>query len=127
MGMAIQKDVRQFSASYLIKTVSECFDSIQDLYLLPIDDTGLFYSGTCRCDDCCIKNEGKKNQTFYHNIIGGCIIHPPRKTVIPLAPEAICRQDGSTKNDCEKAAIRRFLAQTKHDHPRLKLVILLGG
>ncbi|MBO9497796.1 hypothetical protein J7438_27485, partial [Thalassotalea sp. G20_0] len=35
------------------------------------------------------------------------------------------RQDGSTKNDCEKAAIRRFLAQTKHDHPRLKLVILL--
>ncbi|WP_422448750.1 MULTISPECIES: hypothetical protein [unclassified Endozoicomonas] len=40
-------------------------------------------------------------------------------SVIPLAPEAICRQDGSTKNDCEKAAIRRFLAQKKHDHPRL--------
>ncbi len=103
------------------------FAKLKNCYLLPIDGTGLFYSGTCRCDDCCIKNEGKKNESFYHNIMGGCIVHPSRKTVIPLAPEAICRQDGSTKNDCEKAAIRRFLAQTKHDHPRLKLVILLDG
>ena len=166
MGTAIQKNIRQFSASYLIKTVSECFDSIpdhrpnkcvipfpnflksafammhqkfdsllgfdeerldeicchnleklyhvkdgkvpsdtrmrevvdpvnplglktpfkelfsvvqrngalqayafqcgklKDLYLLPIDGTGLFYSGACRCDDCCIKNEGKKMKPF---------------------------------------------------------------
>ena len=64
---------------------------------------------------------------FTTTLWGGCIVHPSRKTVFPLAPEAICRQDGSTKNDCEKAAIRRFLAQTKHNHPRLKLVILLDG
>lgn len=100
---------------------------LKDYYLLPIDGTGLFYSGKCRCDDCCIKNKGKKNETFYHNIMGGCIVHPNQKTVIPLAPEAIVRQDGSTKNDCEKVAIKRFLEQVKHDHPQLKLIILLDG
>ncbi|WP_067587504.1 transposase [Endozoicomonas ascidiicola] len=100
---------------------------LKDHYLLPIDGTGLFYSDTSRCADCCVKNEGKKNETYYHNIMGGCLAHPNKKTVIPLAPEAICRQDGSTKNDCEKAAIRRFLAQVKKDHPRLQLVILLDG
>ncbi|USE35473.1 hypothetical protein [Endozoicomonas sp. SCSIO W0465] len=33
---------------------------LKNCCLLPIDGTGLFYSGTCRCDDCCIKNEDKK-------------------------------------------------------------------
>ena len=171
MGTAIQKKVRQFSATYLIKTVSECFEKISDhrpnQSIIPfanfpksafammhqkcdsllafdeerldevcchnleklyhVDGTGLYYSGTCRCDDCCIMNEGKKNEAYYHNIMGGCIVHPNQKTVIPLAPEAICKQDGTTKNDCEKAAIRRFLVQVKHDHPRLKPVILLDG
>ena len=30
MGTAIQKQVRQFSATYLIKTVSDCFEKIAD-------------------------------------------------------------------------------------------------
>ena len=25
--------------------------------------------------------------------MGGCLVHPNRKTVVPLAPEAICRQE----------------------------------
>ena len=47
--------------------------------------------------------------------------------MIPLAPEAIVRQDGFTKNDCEKNAIKRFLAHSKREHPHLKFVILLDG
>ena len=98
---------------------------LKEHYLLPVDGTGLFYSGTCRCDDCCIIKKGKKNEDYYHNIMGGCIVHPNQKTVLPLAPEAICKQDGTKKNDCEKVAVRRFLARVKHDHPQLKLIILL--
>ena len=51
---------------------------------------------------CCVKNEGKPNESYSHSLTGGCIVHPDQKTVIPFAPEAIVRQDGSTKNDCEK-------------------------
>ena len=111
----------------LLKAFEFQCDGLKDWYLLSIDGTGLFYSGECRCEECCIKNKGKPNESYYHNLLGGCIVHPDQKTVIPLAPEAIVRQDGSTKNDCEKNAIKRFLAHTKREHPHLKFVILLDG
>ena len=104
----------------------KCGD-LHDWYLMPVDGTGLFYSGESRCEECCVKNEGKPNESYYHNLMGGCLVHPNQKTVIPFAPEAIVRQDGSTKNDCEKKALRRYLAHVKREHPHLKQIILLDG
>ena len=46
---------------------------------------------------------------------------------MPLVPEPIVHQDGTTKNDCEKNALKRFLADTQREHPHLKLVIVLNG
>ena len=100
---------------------------LKDHYLLAIDGTGLYYSGKSRCKECCIKNEGKANEAYYHQMLAGCIVHPDRNTVLPLAPEPIVHQDGSTKNDCEKNAIKRFLSDTKREHPHLKLVVVLDG
>lgn len=104
----------------------EC-DGLKDHYLLAIDGTGLYYSGECRCQECCVKNAGKSNEAYYHQMLAGCIVHPEHKTVIPLAPEPIVHQDGTTKNDCEKNALKRFLDHVKREHPHLKLVILLDG
>ncbi len=59
--------------------------------------------------------------------MGGCLVHPSQKVVIPLAPEAIVYQDGVARNDCEKSALKRFLANVKKDHPYLKLIIMLDG
>ncbi len=47
--------------------------------------------------------------------------------VKPLVPEAIVHQDGSTKNDCEKNALKRLLAHIKREHPHLELAIVLDG
>ncbi len=101
--------------------------NLKDYYLMPVDGTGLFYSGECRCNDCCVKNKGKTNESYYHNLMGGCIVHPDQKTVIPFAPEAIVLQDGATKNDCEKNAIKRYLAHMKREHPHLDFIVLLDG
>ena len=60
-------------------------------------------------------------------MLAGCLVHPGLKVVLPLAPEPIVHQDGSTKNDCEKNALKRFLANLKREHPHLKLVLLLDG
>lgn len=100
---------------------------LKGYYLMPIDGTGLFHSKKCGCDYCCKKNEGKPNEANYHNLMGGCIVHPDQKTVIPFAPEAIIKQDGKTKNDCEKNALRRYFEHLKREHPHLKLIILLDG
>ena len=100
---------------------------LKNHYLLAADGTNTFFSHSLRCDECCVKNKGKSNEGYYHQLMGGCLVHPNQKAVIPLAPEAIVRRDGSTKNDCEKNAIKRFFAHFKKDHPYLQLIIVLDG
>jgi hypothetical protein len=41
-----------------------------------------------------------------------------------LAPEAITRQDGASKNDCERNAAKRLLERIRHPHPQLKLIVV---
>ncbi len=101
--------------------------AIKNNYLLAIDGTGLYHSGACRCEECCVKNEGKPNESYYHQMLAACLVHPTRKEVLPLAPEPIISQDGTTKNDCEKNALKRLLAHVKREHPHLELTLVLDG
>ncbi len=113
----------------LLKAFEFHCGNLKNHYLLPIDGTGLFYSCNNKkpCQECCTKNKGKANEAHYHQLMAACIAHPDQKTVLPLAPEAIVCQDGSTKNDCEKNAIKRLFATIREHHPRLKFVILLDS
>ena len=36
-------------------------------------------------------------------------------------PEPIVKQDGTTKNDCERHAAKRFIAKLRQDHPHLHI------
>ena len=47
--------------------------------------------------------------------------------MIPLAIEPIVKQDGETKNDCERNATKRLLKRIKTQHPKLKLIITEDG
>jgi hypothetical protein len=60
-------------------------------------------------------------------MLGAVIIHPDQKVVIPLCPEPIIKQDGETKNDCERNACARILGKIKKDHPRLNLIVTEDG
>lgn len=51
-------------------------------------------------------------------------MHPDLKTVLPLAPEAITRQDGAHKSDCERNAAQRLLKQLRQDYPHLKCLVV---
>jgi hypothetical protein len=57
-------------------------------------------------------------------MLGGALVHSDRKTVIPLAAESIIRQDGESKNDCERNAAKRFFEKLRQDYPRLPFVRL---
>jgi hypothetical protein len=47
-------------------------------------------------------------------VISTCVIpNPDCRQVIPLCPEPILKQDGTTKNDCERNAFHRFLGDLK--------------
>ena len=94
-------------------------------YLASLDGTGYFKSEEVHCENCLEKYYQRSGKTIYtHQMLGGAIVHPERREVIPLAPEPIIKQDGANKNDCERNAAKRFLAQLRQDHPRLPFIIV---
>ncbi|MCP4256249.1 MAG: transposase [bacterium] len=93
-------------------------------YLVSIDGTGQYASSAIRCPECCIRNEGKANESYYHQLLAAVIIHPDLKTVLPFMPEAITRADGACKNDCERNAAKRLLSHLREDHPKLKMIVV---
>ena len=100
------------------------FVFLEGSYLVSLDGTGYFRSNKIHCS-CCQQRVNKKTGevTYYHQMLGGVIIHPERREVMALMPEPIIKQDGESKNDCERHAAKRFLARLKQDYPDLTFTI----
>jgi len=105
----------------------ERFEFLDGYYLIALDGTGLFSSGTICCPQCCEKEYKDGSVTYYHQMLGACIVHPDQANVIPLCPENIQNNDGSAKNDCERNASKRFIENLRREHPHLKTIILGDG
>lgn len=102
----------------------EKFAFYEGKYLLALDGTGFFSSEKIHCESCIEKFYSQTKKTNYsHQMLCGSLVHPDMKTVIPLCPEPICKQD-KVINDGEKAAIKRFIEKFRQDHPRLPCIIL---
>jgi len=96
-------------------------------YLLALDGTGYFSSSKISCKNCCKKESKSGKISYYHQMLGACIVHPDKKNVIPLCPEAIQHQEGNSKNDCERNASKRFIKNFRREHPHLKVIIIEDG
>jgi hypothetical protein len=92
-------------------------------YLLALDGTGYFSSKTVHCASCLHQVHRNGTITYTHQMLGAAIIHPDVRAVIPLMPEPIVKWDGTSKNDCERNAAKRFVAKLRHDHPHLKFIV----
>ncbi len=107
------------------RRVLEKFVFMYIYYLVSVDGTGYFSSKKVHCSSCLERKNKKTGEiTYHHQMLGAALVHPDLKEVIPLAPEPIIKQDGETKNDCERNAAKRFLAQLRQDHPDLPLIIV---
>jgi len=93
-------------------------------YLLNLDGTGFFSSKKLGAPFCLQKVNSKTGEvTYYLQMLGAAIVHPDFKEVIPLCPEMIIKQDGQSKNDCERNAAKRFFEKLRKDHPHLPLIV----
>ena len=101
---------------------------MEGCYLLSLDGTGYFSSNDVHCSSCLEKKSSQTGEIRYaHQMLGGAIVHPDYAAVVPFAPEAIIKQDGETKNDCERNAAKRFLENLRQDHPHLPLIVVEDG
>src|SRR5262249_51787675 len=96
-------------------------------YLVALDGTGYFSSPTIHCDSCLYKEHRNGSVTYYHQMLGAAIIHPDFREVIPVMPQPIVKPDGTTKNDCERNAAKRFIPKLRQDHPQPKFIITEGA
>ncbi len=132
----MRKTLDELDPDTIRPAFNECFHQLQrgkalesfvfyrGTYLLSIDGTGYFNSHTVHCENCNEKHHKDGSITYYHQMLGAALVHPEQKYVIPFAPEPILKQDGSTKNDCERNASARFLEKIKHEHPRLPITVV---
>jgi len=102
----------------------EGFSYMDDHYLLSIDGTGYFSSSEVHCEQCCEKHHRDGRVTYYHQLLGAVLVHPDCREVFPLAPEPILKQDGASKNDCERNAAKRLLKDIRREHPHMKFIVI---
>ena len=100
---------------------------MDDHYLLALDGTGIYSSEKVSSPYCLKKIKRNGQEEYYQQMLGAAIVHPDHREVIPLCPEMIVQQDGTTKQDCERKAAKRFLAEFQREHPHLKCVVIEDG
>jgi hypothetical protein len=96
-------------------------------YLMAIDGTGHFCSTKICCDHCLVKKPSKGAIQYYHQAVAAVLTHPETGEVLPIAVEPIVKQDGETKNDCERNATKRLLKRVRALHPKLKIIVVEDG
>lgn len=92
-------------------------------FLVSLDGTGQFSSTKISCPQCCEKRHRNGEVEYYHQLLAAVIVHPDKKTVLPLLNEPIVKADGKTKNDCELNAAKRLLPALKKAFPRLDIIV----
>lgn len=107
--------------------VLEQYVFLQGCYLIALDGVEYFCSTKVHCRHCLIRKHRNDETASYHQMLAAAIVHPDFSEVIPLAPEPIQRQDGQSKNDCERNAARRWLKGFRREHPHLPVIITEDG
>jgi len=101
-----------------------CFDRLKDLLgrplmkkafgrlggrvLVPWDGTEYFNSYKIHCPHCLTRKRSNGKTECYHTMLSATVVAPGHSRVIPLMPEFIAPQDGTEKQDCERAAVKRW-------------------
>ncbi len=95
--------------------------------LVSVDGTGTYASNAIKCSHCLTKKRKNGNIEYQHQLLAASVVTPELSTVFPVFGEAITRQDGATKNDCERNACKRLLPQIRAVLPDEKIVVLLDA
>ena len=100
------------------------FKYLDEEILLALDGTEYYSSKNIHCPHCNCRHHRNGTTTYYHQVIPPVIVAPEKKQVINLEPEFIRKQDGKTKQDCENAAIKRWLLRNPAKQKNQKITLL---
>src|ERR1700690_2809118 len=87
------------------------FQCLDQRVLIALDGTEHFCSRKIKCPQCSTRRRSDGGTEYFHAFLGASLVAPGHKQVLPLPPEFIAPQDGAEKQDCERNAAKRWLAQ----------------
>ncbi len=82
-------------------------------YAIALDGVNFFSSEKISCAKCLKRTDRAGTEHFYHSAVTPVFVKPGTAQVLPLPPEFIVPQDGQEKQDCERNAAKRWLAQSQ--------------
>ena len=88
--------------------ISSDYRFLKKYLLFSIDGVHYFESTKIKCKRCLERKHHKGATSFHHSMLAAALVHPDKREVFPLGCEAIEKQDGLTKNDCELNASKRL-------------------
>jgi hypothetical protein len=84
------------------------YKHVAGTYPVSLDGTQHHSSTKVHCEQCRVTIRGEK-ATYAHQVLLAMLGAPGQEQVIALEPEFITPQDGHEKQDCEQAAIKRWV------------------
>ena len=87
------------------------FQRLGEHILVALDGTEYHCSRKVHCARCSHRKRADGGTEYFHAFLGASIVAPGHAQVLPLAPEFIVPQDGAEKQDCERNAVKRWLAR----------------
>jgi hypothetical protein len=97
---------------------------LRKYFLVSIDGVEYFNSQQIHCNKCLEKHHRSGEVSYSHSMLGAVLVHPDERAVFPLGSEAIQKQDGENKNDCEINASKRLQARLFADYKNLPMVVI---
>ena len=100
------------------------FQSLFNTLLVAFEGPEYCSSHKLGCDPCSHRTLSKGATLHYHVALTPVIVAPGQETVVPLAPEFVCPQDGHDKQDGELAAAHRWLENGGRDYAPWSITLL---
>lgn len=119
----IRKLLEPIAPSFLDGIVLEVFEALEahrllsrfrvlsEQLLVALDGTHYFSSKVVHCPNCLRRQLNNGHTLYSHAAITPVIVGPGHSQVVALPPQYIMPQDGHEKQDCERQAGKRWLAQ----------------
>lgn len=85
------------------------FSSYAGQYLIACDGTSTISSQKINCPSCSQRKLANGELLYIHHVILPVLVKAGESRVLVLEPEFISPQDGHEKQDCERAAIKRWV------------------
>ena len=93
------------------KKLLDQFTGYNGNLLIAADGTEYFSSAKIHCAQCNTRTTNDGETRYFHSVLAPALVQPGMKKnkVIAMEPEFIKPQDGHDKQDCEQAAMKRWL------------------